>query len=128
MYNSKVLEIFKNPKNVGIVKGANGVGKVESSVCGDIIKVYIKVSEDGIIEEAKFKAFGCPASIAAASVAAELIIGKTLEEANMETSARIVEVLGGLPEEKAYCPALAEEAIKAALEDYYKKKEKEQKQ
>ena len=124
MYNSKVLEIFKNPKNAGTVKGANGVGKVESASYGDIIKIYIRVSENGIIEDAKFKTFGCPAAISCSSVASELIKGKNIDEAFLISSAKIVEVLGELPTEKVYCPALAEEAIKAAIEDYQKKNSK----
>ncbi len=127
MYNLKVLEIFKNPKNVGTVKGANGVAKVENNACGDIMKIYIKVSEEGIIEDAKFKTYGCPAAIASTSVATELIKGKTVEEANLISSEQILQILGELPEEKNYCPILAEETIKAVIEDYYKKKEKEEK-
>ena len=81
MYNAKVLEIFKNPKNVGSLKGANGIGKVGNAACGDIMKIYLKISDDGIIEDAKFKTFGCAAAITTTSVATELIKGKTIEEA-----------------------------------------------
>lgn len=124
MYNAKVLEIFKNPKNVGSLKGANGVGKVGNAACGDIMKIYLKISENGIIEDAKFKTFGCAAAITTTSVATELIKGKTIEEALQVKNSQIVEILGGLPAQKIHCSILAEEAIKAAVEDYYKRKEK----
>lgn len=127
MYNAKVLEIFKNPKNVGTLKGANGVGKVGNAACGDIMKIYLKISEDGIIEDAKFKTFGCAAAITTTSVATELIKGKTIEQALEVKNSQIVEILGGLPAQKIHCSILAEEAIKAAVEDYYKRKEKQEK-
>ena len=127
MYNAKVLEIFKNPKNVGSLKGANGVGKVGNAACGDIMKIYLKISDDGIIEDAKFKTFGCAAAITTTSVATELIKGKTIEEALQVKNSQIVEILGGLPAQKIHCSILAEEAIKAAVEDYYKRKEKQEK-
>ena len=124
MYNAKVLEIFKNPKNVGSLKGANGIGKVGNAACGDIMKIYLKISDDGIIEDAKFKTFGCAAAITTTSVATELIKGKTIEEALQVKNSQIVEILGGLPAQKIHCSILAEEAIKAAVDDYYKRKEK----
>ena len=127
MYNAKVLEIFKNPKNVGSLKGANGIGKVGNAACGDIMKIYLKISEDGIIEDAKFKTFGCAAAITTTSVATELIKGKTIEEALQVKNSQIVEILGGLPAQKIHCSILAEEAIKAAVDDYYKRKEKAEK-
>ena len=127
MYNAKVLEIFKNPKNVGSLKGANGVGKVGNAACGDIMKIFLKISDDGIIEDAKFKTFGCAAAITTTSVATELIKGKTIEEALQVKNSQIVEILGGLPAQKIHCSILAEEAIKAAVEDYYKRKEKQAK-
>lgn len=124
MYNAKVLEIFKNPKNVGSLKGANGIGKVGNAACGDIMKIYLKISDNGIIEDAKFKTFGCAAAITTTSVATELVKGKTIEEALQVKNSQIVEILGGLPAQKIHCSILAEEAIKAAVEDYYKRKEK----
>ena len=127
MYNAKVLEIFKNPKNVGSLKGANGIGKVGNAACGDIMKIYLKISDDGIIEDAKFKTFGCAAAITTTSVATELIKGKTIEEALQVKNSQIVEILGGLPAQKIHCSILAEEAIKAAVDDYYKRKETAQK-
>lgn len=127
MYNAKVLEIFKNPKNVGSLKGANGIGKVGNAACGDIMKIYLKISDDGIIEDAKFKTFGCAAAITTTSVATELIKGKTIEEALQVKNSQIVEILGGLPAQKIHCSILAEEAIKAAVDDYYKRKEKAEK-
>jgi len=124
MYNSKVLEIFKNPKNVGTLKGANGIGTVGNAACGDIMKIYLKISDEGIIEDAKFKTFGCAAAITTTSVATELIKGMTIEQALAVKNSQIVEMLGGLPTQKIHCSILAEEAIKAAVEDYYKKKNK----
>ncbi len=124
MYNNKVLEIFKNPKNVGTLKGANGIGKVGNAACGDIMKIYLKINEDGIIEDASFKTFGCVAAITTTSVATELIKGKTIEEALKVKNSQIIEILGGLPTQKIHCSILAEEAIKAAIEDYYKKQKK----
>ena len=127
MYTAKVLEIFKNPKTVGSLKGANGIGKVGNAACGDIMKIYLKISDDGIIEDAKFKTFGCAAAITTTSVATELIKGKTIEEALQVKNSQIVEILGGLPAQKIHCSILAEEAIKAAVDDYYKRKEKAEK-
>jgi nitrogen fixation NifU-like protein len=124
MYNSKVLEIFKNPKNVGTLKGANGIGTVGNAACGDIMKIYLKISDEGIIEDAKFQTFGCAAAITTTSVATELIKGMTIEQALAVKNSQIVEMLGGLPTQKIHCSILAEEAIKAAVEDYYKKKNK----
>lgn len=124
MYNAKVLEIFKNPKNVGSLKGANGIGTVGNAACGDIMKMYLKISDNGIIEDAKFKTFGCAAAITTTSVATELIKGKTIEEALKIKNSQIIEILGGLPTQKIHCSVLAEEAIHAAIEDYYKRKDK----
>jgi nitrogen fixation NifU-like protein len=127
MYNAKVLEIFKNPKNVGSLKGANGIGTVGNAACGDIMKMYLKISDKGIIEDAKFKTFGCAAAITTTSVATELIKGKTIEEALKIKNSQIVDILGGLPTQKIHCSVLAEEAIHAAIEDYYKRKDKKNK-
>ena len=127
MYNPKVMEIFKNPKNVGSLKGANGIGKVGNAACGDVMKIYLKINDNGIIEDAKFKTFGCAAAITSTSVATEMIKGRTIEEALQVKNSEIIEYLGGLPAQKIHCSILAEEAIRAAVEDYYKKKEKEAK-
>lgn len=121
------MEIFKNPKNVGSLKGANGIGKVGNAACGDVMKIYLKINDNGIIEDAKFKTFGCAAAITSTSVATEMIKGRTIEEALQLKNSEIIEYLGGLPAQKIHCSILAEEAIRAAVEDYYKKKEKEAK-
>lgn len=118
MYNDKVLEIFANPKNVGELEGANAMGKVGNASCGDIMQVFLKI-EDGIIRDASFKTFGCAAAIASSSTATEMIKGKTIEEALKIKNADVVEALHGLPAQKIHCSVLAEEAIHAAIEDYY---------
>lgn len=120
MYNDKVIKVFQNPQNVGEIENASGVGTVGNASCGDIMKVYLKI-EDGIITDAKFKTFGCAAAIASSSTATEMIIGKTIEEALKIKNADVVEALEGLPPQKIHCSVLAEEAIHAAIEDYYKK-------
>ena len=120
MYNDKVIEHFSNPRNVGEIENADGVGLVGSEACGDIMKLFIKV-EDGVIVDAKFKTFGCGAAIASSSVATEMIKGKTVEEALKLTNKQVIEELGGLPPVKIHCSVLAEEALKSALEDYQKK-------
>lgn len=127
MYNEKIMNIFKNPVNAGSLRGANGVGKVGNARCGDIMKIYLRVNEDGIIEDAKFKTFGCVAAIASTNMAIDLIKGKTIEEALKVTNAQVLELLGGLPPVKVHCSVLAEEAIKAAVDNYYKRKEKNNK-
>ena len=119
MYNPKVMEIFKNPKNVGSLKGANGIGKVGNAACGDVMKIYLKINENGIIEDAKFKTFGCAAAITSTSVATEMIKGKGVDEALRLKNSEVVEALGGLPTAKIHCSVLAEEAIKKAIGDYY---------
>ena len=123
MYTKKVMNIFQNPKHVGVIRGADGVGQVGNAVCGDIMKITIKV-EDNKIVDAKFKTFGCVAAIASSSVACGLIIGKTLEEAKALTNKQVLEVLGEVPANKIHCSVLAEEAINLAIEDYHKKQEK----
>lgn len=117
MYNDKVLEVFSNPKNVGEIENADGVGTIGNASCGDIMRIYIKV-ENNIIVDAKFKTFGCAAAIATASIATDMVIGKTIEEALEIKNADVVAVLGGLPPQKIHCSVLAEEAIHAAVEDY----------
>lgn len=124
MYNEKVLEIFANPKNVGEIKDADGVGTVGNASCGDIMQVYLKIDrEKGVITDAKFKTFGCAAAIASSSVATEMVKGKTIEEALKIRNADVVETLEGLPPQKIHCSVLAEEAIAEAIKDYQKKVE-----
>ena len=120
MYNEKVMEVFSNPKNVGEIENADGVGEVGNEVCGDIMKISLKI-EDNIIKDAKFKTFGCAAAIATSSTATEMIIGKTVDEALEITNKIVIEKLGGLPPQKLHCSVLAEEAIKKAIEDYKSK-------
>lgn len=120
MYSEKVIEEFSNPQNVGEIENADGVGLVGSESCGDIMKLFIKV-ENGVIVDAKFKTFGCGAAIASSSVATQMIKGKTIDEALAITNKQVIEKLGGLPPVKIHCSVLAEEALKAALEDYKKK-------
>lgn len=120
MYTEKVMDHFTNPRNVGELEGADGVGQVGNAKCGDIMKISLKIENDVIID-AKFKTFGCGAAVATSSMATEMIIGKTLEEALAITNKAVVEALEGLPPAKIHCSVLAEEAIKAAIQDYYVK-------
>lgn|SRR5690554_4643422 len=120
MYSEKVMEHFQNPRNVGEIENADGVGQVGNPRCGDIMKMYLKI-EDGIILDVKFKTFGCGSAIASSSMATELIKGKTIEEAMEITNKKVVEALDGLPPVKIHCSVLAEQAIKSALLDYSKK-------
>ena len=120
MYNDKVLEVFANPQNVGELADADGVGTIGNASCGDIMRIYIKV-DNNVITNAKFKTFGCAAAIATASMATDMIIGKTIEEALEIKNADVVASLGGLPPQKIHCSVLAEEAIHAAVEDYKSK-------
>ena len=123
LYNQKVIDIFSNPKNIGEIINADGVGAVGNIVCGDIMKIYLKIEND-IIVDAKFQTFGCAAAIATSSLATEMIIGKTVDEAEKLTNKQVIEELGGLPPQKIHCSVLAEEAIKKAVEDYRKKSKK----
>ncbi len=118
MYSDKVMDHFTNPRNVGELTDANGVGQVGNAKCGDIMKVYIKV-EDNIIKKISFKTFGCGAAIATSSIATEMIEGKTIEEALKLTNKAVVSALDGLPPAKIHCSVLAEDAIKSAIADYY---------
>ena len=118
-YSEKVMDHFMNPRNVGKLEDANGVGEVGNAKCGDIMKVYIKV-EDGILTDVKFNTFGCASAIATSSMATEMIKGKSIEEALQLTNKAVAEALDGLPPVKMHCSVLAEEAIKAAIEDYLK--------
>lgn len=120
MYSEKVMEHFKNPRNVGEIEDANGIGEVGNAKCGDIMRMYLKI-EDGVIEDVKFKTFGCGSAIASSSMATELIKGKTIDEAMSLTNKSVVEALDGLPPVKIHCSVLAEQAIKSALLDYSKK-------
>lgn len=118
LYSEKVFDHFSNPRNVGEIPDANGVGEVGNARCGDIMKMYIKV-KDNIIEDVKFKTFGCGAAIATSSIATEMIKGKPLSEALTLTNKAVIEALDGLPAVKIHCSVLAEQAIKTAISDYY---------
>lgn len=120
-YSEKVMEHFKNPRNVGEIPDADGIGNVGNPVCGDIMRLYIKV-KDNIVTDAKFKTFGCGAAIATSSMVTELVKGKTVEEALKVSNSAVAEALGGLPRIKMHCSVLAEEALKSAIDDYLKKK------
>ncbi|WP_051585980.1 Fe-S cluster assembly scaffold protein NifU [Caldanaerobius polysaccharolyticus] len=120
MYSEKVMDHFMNPRNVGEIPDADGVFEVGNPVCGDIMKIYLKI-KDGIIVDAKFKTFGCGAAVATSSMATEMIKGKSIEEALKLTNKAVAEALDGLPPVKMHCSVLAEEAVKGAIEDYYKK-------
>jgi len=122
-YSQKVMDHFMNPRNVGEIENADGVGTVGNPVCGDIMKMYLKI-ENNVIKDAKFKTFGCGAAVATSSMATELIIGKTLEEALDITNSTVAEALDGLPPVKMHCSNLAQQAVKAAIDDYTKKNEK----
>lgn len=120
LYNQTVMEHFMNPRNMGDLPDADGVGEVGAAACGDIMKISLKI-QDGKITDARFKTFGCGSAIASSSMATELIKGRTVEEALNFSNEEVVEALGGLPPVKIHCSVLAEEALKAALEDYLKK-------
>jgi len=119
-YSEKVMDHFQNPRNVGKMDDADGVGEVGNAKCGDIMKIYLKI-KDGMIEDVKFNTFGCASAIATSSMATELIKGKPVDEALALTNQAVVEALDGLPAVKIHCSVLAEEAIKAAIKDYYDK-------
>ena len=117
LYSEKVMDHFRNPRNVGVIEDADGVGEAGNPVCGDIMKIYLKIEND-IITDVKFETFGCGSAIASSSMATELIKGKPLSEAMELTNKAVAEALDGLPDYKMHCSVLAEEAIKSALEDY----------
>ena len=121
LYSEKVMDHFRNPRNVGVIEDADGVGTVGNAKCGDIMKIYLKINND-TIEDVKFETFGCGSAIASSSMATELIKGKPVSEAMKLTNKAVTEALDGLPAHKIHCSVLAEEAIKAALDDYYSKK------
>ena len=124
-YSEKVMEHFKNPRNVGEIPDANGIGNVGNVVCGDIMRLYIKVDANGIITDAKFKTFGCGAAIATSSMVTELVKGKSVGEALTVSNHAVAEALGGLPKIKMHCSVLAEEALRSAIDDYLKRKKGE---
>ena len=120
MYSEKVMDHFSNPRNVGEIENADGVGTVGNAKCGDIMRIFLKV-EDGVIVDVKFKTFGCGAAIATSSMATEMVKGKTIEEALQVTNKAVAEALDGLPPVKMHCSLLAEEALHAAIADYKEK-------
>jgi len=122
-YSEQVMEHFRNPRNVGVIPNADGTGHVGNPTCGDIMEMYIKV-ENNVITDAKFKTFGCGAAIATSSMVTELVKGKTVEEALKISNKAVAEALGGLPPIKMHCSVLAENALRSAINDYMKKKEK----
>ena len=121
LYSEKVMDHFRNPRNVGVIEDANGVGEVGNAKCGDIMKMYLKIEND-IVEDVRFETFGCGSAIASSSMANEMIKGKPLSEVRELTNKAVAEALDGLPDYKMHCSVLAEEAIKSALEDYEKRK------
>ena len=121
LYTEKVMDHFTNPRNVGEIADASGVGTVGNAKCGDIMKIYLKIDENDVITDCKFKTFGCGAAIATSSMATELIKGHTIEDALKITNGVVVEALEGLPPVKVHCSVLAEEAVKTAVADYYNK-------
>ena len=120
LYSEKVMDHFRHPRNVGIIENADGVGEVGNAKCGDIMKIYLKI-RDGNIDDVKFETFGCGSAIASSSMATELIKGKPLSEALLLTNKAVAEALDGLPAQKLHCSVLAEEAVKSAIADYYRK-------
>ena len=121
MYTEKVMDHFMNPRNVGEIENASGVGTVGNAKCGDIMRIYLDIDENQVVRDAKFKTFGCGAAIATSSMATEMIIGKTVQEALTVTNKAVMDALGGLPPVKVHCSLLAEQAVHAALWDYAKK-------
>ncbi|MBO4834901.1 MAG: Fe-S cluster assembly scaffold protein NifU [Lachnospiraceae bacterium] len=120
LYSEKVMDHFRNPRNVGVIEDADGIGEVGNAKCGDIMKMYLKI-EDDIIVDVKFETFGCGSAIASSSMATELIKGQPVSEAMKLTNKAVAEALDGLPDYKMHCSVLAEEAIQSALKDYYEK-------
>lgn len=121
LYSEKVMDHFRNPRNLGVIEDADGIGEVGNAKCGDIMKMYLKI-EGGVIEDVKFETFGCASAIASSSMATELIKGQPVSEAMQLTNKAVAEALDGLPDYKLHCSVLAEEAIKSAIEDYESKK------
>ena len=125
LYSEKVMDHFRNPRNVGVIEDADGIGEVGNAKCGDIMKMYLKI-EDGIIQDVKFETFGCGSAIASSSMATELIKGKPVEDAMKLTNQAVAEALDGLPAYKMHCSVLAEEAIRNALDDWRSRQEKQE--
>jgi len=122
LYSEKVMDHFKNPRNVGKIENADGIGEVGNAKCGDIMRMYLKIDDNGVITDVKFNTFGCGSAIATSSMATEMIKGKTVDQALELSNKAVVEALDGLPAHKIHCSVLAEEAVKAAVKDYYDKK------
>lgn len=122
MYSEKVMDHFQHPRNVGEIEDASGVGTVGNAKCGDIMRMYLDIDENQVIRDCKFKTFGCGAAVATSSMATELVKGKTIYEALEVTNKAVMEALDGLPPVKVHCSVLAEQAIKAAVSDYYKRR------
>ena len=125
MYSDEVMDHFRNPRNVGYIENADGVGKVGNPVCGDIMELTIKV-EDEVITDARFRTFGCGAAIATSSIVTEMVKGKRLDEALKISNKAVVEALGGLPRVKVHCSVLAEQALKSAIQDYHERRNRQQ--
>jgi len=123
-YSEKVMEHFRNPRNVGEIPDASGIGNVGNPVCGDIMRLYIKVDENEVITDAKFKTFGCGAAIATSSMVTELVKGKTVQDALKISNRAVAEALGGLPPLKMHCSLLAEQALRSAIQDYLERSKK----
>ena len=121
MYSEKVMDHFQNPRNVGEIENASGMGTVGNAKCGDIMRIYLDIDENQVIRDVKFKTFGCGAAVATSSMATELVMGKTVQEAMTITNKAVAEALDGLPPVKMHCSLLAEQALKEALEDYFTK-------
>ena len=120
LYSEKVMDHFRNPRNVGVIENADGVGEVGNAKCGDIMKIYLKIEND-VVVDVKFETFGCGSAIASSSMATEMIKGQPLDQVLTLTNKAVTEALGGLPAHKLHCSVLAEEAVKAAVKDYYDK-------
>ncbi len=127
LYSRTIMERFQNPKNAGGMHGANAIGEVTKEGCTDMTRLYLKIDDNGYIENARFKTFGCCASIASADLTCDLVKGKTIDEALRITNLEIINVLGDIPQNKINCSIMAEETIHSAIEDYYKRREKEAK-
>jgi len=121
-YSDKVMDHFSNPRNMGEIADANAVGQVGNPTCGDIMKMFMKIDDDGIIQDVKFKTFGCGAAVATSSMATELVKGRSIQDALSISNKAVTEALDGLPPAKLHCSVLAEQAIKAAISDYYTRK------
>lgn len=124
-YSDLVMDHFTNPRNMGEIEDANAIGEVGNPACGDVMKLYMKISDDGVIENTTFKTFGCGAAIASSSMTTELLKGSKVEDALKLTNQAIVDALGGLPAAKIHCSVMAEEAVEACLKDYYEKQGKD---